>query len=677
MSNHLAGASSPYLLQHATNPVDWYPWGDEALEKAQNEDKPIFLSIGYAACHWCHVMAHESFENKSTADFLNEHFVSIKVDREERPDLDSIYMNFVVSTTGAGGWPLSIFLTPDGKPFYGGTYFPPFRSHNLPSFIEVLDSIARVWQTNRSAILSSSDKLANNLKTRPSTPPAPVNLSPELLQQAVHTIVQSYDWQNGGWGTAPKFPQSMPIEFLLSQASRGDQASLNMAEHALNSMGQGGIYDILGGGFARYSVDTTWLVPHFEKMLYDNAQLALVYLYAFQLTAKPSYREVCEATLDFVLCQLTGSSGGFYSSLDADSEGEEGKYYLWAFQEIRSALVDSADTDLFMAAYGVSESGNFDGRNILRRTMTGKELADRFHTEESAILPRLAALKKRLLEVRNGRVPPATDDKVLAAWNALMLSALAKAGRALGRQDYLVAATRNAAFILENMYQDGRLYRSWRDGIARHDAYLEDYAGLGLALLSLYQADPLPRWYLASCQLLEQILLHFTDPKGGFFDTSDTHEALLYRPKEVQDASTPSGNALAATLLLKLAAYEGRTDWRQLAGDLLSANLGIILRYPTAFSQWLIALDFYLGPAHEVAIVGEPSDSSTLSLLQPLWSGYYPRVLLSASAYPPPPGSPVLLNDRVMLHGKATAYVCQDFVCQLPVNEPSAMLAQL
>jgi len=677
MSNHLIHEGSPYLLQHADNPVDWYPWGAEALEIARREGKPIFLSIGYAACHWCHVMAHESFEDPATATLMNENFVSIKVDREERPDLDSIYMSFVVSTTGQGGWPLSVFLSSEGKPFYGGTYFPPVHRHNLPAFRDVLDTVVRLWRTDRTAILSSSENLTRSLQSRPAAQPGGEQLHPALLEQAVRTIAQSYDWQDGGWGGAPKFPQPMLIEFLLRQGARGDHGSLNMAAHALRRMAQGGMYDVLGGGFARYSVDSTWLTPHFEKMLYDNAQLALVYLHAYQIMGEPTFCELCEAILDFVLCEMSHPAGGFYSSLDADSEGEEGKYYLWTPHEIRSAVPDPQEAELFINAYGVSDQGNFEGRNILKRTLTDEQLAQHFDLAANSIPARLANLRKRLLEVRGSRVRPGTDDKVLVSWNSLTLAAFAEAGRALERSDYTQAAIRNATFILENMLLDGRLMRSWRAGEAKHAAYLEDHAGLALALLSLYQTDPNPRWYRAAVNLAAEMLAHFSDPAGGFFDTRDDHEPLLYRPMELQDNATPSGNAQAAMVLLLLATYEGRSDWRTLAEGMLSSNLGLMLRYPSAFAQWLCAADFAVGPVHEVAILGELADPDTQTLLQPLWRGYHPRLVLVASPYPPPAGSPTLLSDRPLLNGKPTAYVCQRFVCQQPVNDPDEMLRYL
>jgi len=683
MSNHLVNESSPYLLQHASNPVDWYPWSTEALEKARLEDKPIFLSIGYAACHWCHVMAHESFEDPATATLMNENFINIKVDREERPDLDSIYMSFLVATTGQGGWPMSVFLSPEGKPFYGGTYFPPDNRHNLPAFPDVLKKVARLWRSDRIAILTSSESLTQTLKPRPAAQPGGEQLNPALLQRVAHTIEQSYDWQNGGWGGAPKFPQPMLIEFLLRQGSRGDHASLDMAAHALRAMAQGGMYDVLGGGFARYSVDSTWLIPHFEKMLYDNAQLALAYLHAYQLIGEPGFREVCEATLDFVLREMTHPAGGFYSSLNADSEGEEGKYYLWSLHDIRSVLHDPQDADIINAAYGVSEQGNFEGllkRNVLRRRLTDEDLAQNFQLEVNAIPTRLADLRKRLLEVRSSRVRPGTDDKVLVSWNALMLTAFAEAGRAFERSDYTQAAIWNANFILENMFLGDKLVRSWREGIAKHAAYLEDHAGLAAALLSLYQTDPNPRWYQAAINLAGEILAHFgdkSDPTGGFFDTRDDHEELLYRPKDLQDNATPSGNALAATVLLQLATYEGRTDWRTLAEGMLSSYLGLIPRYPSAFAQWLCAADFAIGPVYELAILGDLADPGTQSLLQPLWQRYHPRLVLATSPYPALPGSPALLSDRPPLDGKPTAYVCQGFVCQHPVNTSDEMLLQL
>ncbi len=677
MPNHLIHETSPYLIQHADNPVDWYPWGTEALERARVEDKPIFLSIGYAACHWCHVMAHESFEDPAIALVMNTHFVNIKVDREERPDLDSIYMNFVVAITGQGGWPMSVFLTPEGKPFYAGTYFPPTPRHNLPAFQQVLQTVARLWREDRTRLLTSAEDFTTRLQVAPTSQAVGETLGLESLDHAKQVIAHSYDWQNGGWGGAPKFPQPMLIEFLLQRAERGDRSSLSMAEHTLKAMAQGGMHDLLGGGFARYSIDPSWLIPHFEKMLYDNAQLARVYLHAHFLTGEPAFREVCVATLDFVQREMTHPQGGFFSSLDADSEGEEGKFYLWTPDEIRSALPDPLEAKLALVVYNITGLGNFDGKNILRCTQTDAELARQFELPIDLVHSKLVRLQARLLEVRSRRVPPTKDDKVLVSWNALMLTAFAEAGRALGKQEYIDAATRNGDFILGNMHTGGRLFRSWREGVARHAAYLEDYAGLALALLSLYQANPNPCWYQGALGLVQEMLSHFSDPIGGFFDTRDDHETLLYRPKEMQDNATPSGNALAVLALLQLAAYEGRSDWRLQAEKMLSSNLGMLKRYPSAFAQWLQAAGFALGPVNEVAILGDPADIATKDLLQAIWRGYHPRMVLAASNYPPPAGSPGLLNERPLLNGKPTAYVCREFVCQQPVNTPEEMLVQL
>jgi hypothetical protein len=469
----------------------------------------------------------------------------------------------------------------------------------------------------------------------------------------------------------------MLIEFLLRQASRGDPLSLDMAVHALHAMARGGMYDVLGGGFSRYSVDPTWLVPHFEKMLYDNAQLALVYLHAYQLTSVTAFREVCEATLDFILRELSHPAGGFYSSLDADSEGEEGRYYLWTPQDIRDAYLSAHDAELMIAAYGVSESGNFEGKNILRRILTDEQLGSQYHQEAGSTADNIKKLGMDLLAARQARPRPASDDKVLVSWNALALTAFAQAGKAIDRPDYIQAAVRNAGFILENMYQDGRLIRSWREGKGKQAAFLEDYAGLGLGLLTLYQADPDTRWFQAAMSLLEHIMTHFPDPSGGFFDTTDEDQALLYRPHDLQDNATPSGNALAAVLLLGLSAYQGRSDWRAYAEHMLESNIDLILRYPAAFGQWACALDFALGPTFEVAILGDLDEPSTRDLISPLKHGYYPRLVLSASSYPPAEGSPALLIDRPLVNRKPSAYVCQDFVCQLPTNDRQVMLEQL
>lgn len=684
MSNQLFNENSPYLLQHAENPVDWYPWSEEALEKARREDKPIFLSIGYAACHWCHVMAHESFEDPDTAAIMNEHFINIKVDREERPDLDSIYMSAVVALTGQGGWPMSVFLTPDGKPFYGGTYFPPVRRFNMPAFREVLLGIARNWQEDRSRLIDAGSELTQHLHETQTFGASSEPLSEKYTDEAALRLAQTYDWVNGGWGAAPKFPQPMAIEFLLQRAARGDKLALDMGSHALHAMARGGMYDVIGGGFARYSTDDKWLVPHFEKMLYDNALLSRAYLHAYLLTQNLAFRRVCEETLDFIVREMKSppvgdgsSEGGFYSSLDADSEGEEGKFYVWTPEEISSALSDPQNTEFFLAAYGVTEQGNFEGQNVLQRALDDFALSERFNLPVDEIPGRLSVLHAQLLLARENRIRPGTDDKVLVSWNALALIAFAEASRYLKRPDYLAVARQNADFLLTELHPGDRLLRSWRKGHARHNAYLEDYAGLILGLLSLYQSDPDPWWFNSAIQLAEEMLQHFRDEQDGFYDTRDDHGPLVTRPKELQDNATPSGNSLAATALLQLAAYTGRGDWRDLAESMLVSIQGSAVRYPTAFSQWLCAIDFAINPVYEIAVLGEPLDPNTQALTQVIWSRWRPFSLAAISAFPPPQNAPPLLHDRPLLQDRPTAFVCQNFTCQLPVNSPQQLQAQL
>jgi uncharacterized protein YyaL (SSP411 family) len=677
MTNKLANENSPYLLQHAHNPVEWYPWGDEALQKARQEDKPIFLSIGYAACHWCHVMEHESFENPDTARQMNEHFINIKVDREERPDLDSIYMNAIVAMTGQGGWPMSVFLTPDGEPFWGGTYFPPVHRYNMPAFGEILEAIARLWANDRYKLLESSQEISEYLRNASQMPSSQEELSLEQVKQASQVLAQAYDWEKGGWGGAPKFPQPMSIEYALHQATRGDIFARDIAIHALSAMAQGGMYDVVGGGFARYSTDDSWLVPHFEKMLYDNAQLAGVYLQAFTLTRQAEFKRVCESTLDFVLRELTHPLGGFYSSLDADSEGEEGKYYIWTPQEIRDVLNNPADLEFIRTAYAFSQAGNFEGSNVLQRALNDTHLAEKFGMNPDEIQARLDRLHKIILAEREKRVRPTTDDKVLVSWNALMLLTFAEAARYLKRADYLQAAVRNADFLLTQLHPDDRLLRAWREGQARHNAYLEDYAALILGLLALYQSDPNPRWYQWASRLTDDMVEYFQDPSGGFFDTRSDHETLFTRPKDLQDNAIPSGNSLATSALLQMAAYSGRGEWRDIAVEALGSIVTVATRHPTAFAKWLSALDFAVGPVVEVAILGNFEDSHTQALIQALWSAPRLRLVVALAEYPPNPASPPLLHERGLLQDQPTAYICQNFLCRQPVNEPAQLLEQL
>jgi uncharacterized protein len=676
MANRLINEISPYLLQHAENPVEWYPWAQEALEKARQEQKPIFLSIGYAACHWCHVMAHESFEDPITAALMNELFINIKVDREERPDLDSIYMDAVVALTGQGGWPMSVFLTPEGEPFFGGTYFPPVRRYNMPAFREVLTHIHQLWQTDRSQLVEHARDLVKSLQP-PDTQGIPsARISPELLDQASITLARQYDWHNGGWGQAPKFPQPMAIEFLLRRAVQGDKMARDVAEHALKSMVKGGMYDVVGGGFSRYSTDNDWLVPHFEKMLYDNAQLALAYLHAYLVTDQPDYRRVCEETLDFVLSELSHPAGGFFSSLDADSEGEEGKFYLWKEEDIDSAISPPLVANLWKDAYGLKPGGNFEGHTIFQRQMSDEALAEKYSLADEQVSAYLIEARSQLTEFRSTRIRPATDDKVLTGWNGLMLIAFAEAGRSLNNDKYLDAAVKNANFLLTELRPEGALQRAWRAGRAQHPAFLEDYASLILGLTALYQADFNPRWYQAAQELAAEMKAKFADPGGGFFDTPQNHENLVIRPKSLQDNAIPSGNSLAILALLQLSAFSGETEDISLVEDMWKLAAHAVTRYPTAFAFWLTAMDYYLAPSQEVAILS-PDLDDVIHWTRAVYQQFIPHTIFAASTLPPPTGSPALLDNRPLLDNKTTAYVCRGFVCQQPTNDLSNFLKQL
>ena len=671
MPNHLVSETSPYLLQHAHNPVDWFPWSEEALEKAHREDKPIFLSIGYAACHWCHVMAHESFEDPQTARFMNENFINIKVDREERPDLDSIYMNAVISISGQGGWPMSVFLTPDGEPFYGGTYFPPTSRYGMPGFREVLAAIDHVWRDDREQAFQASKQLVEYLQnTSAWGGGASSSLSVGDLEKAAQKLVANYDWQHGGWGSAPRFPAPLTIEFLLQQGTRGLDQAVQAAGHALKTMERGGMYDVVGGGFHRYSTDDRWLVPHFEKMLYDNAQLAQAYLHAYQITGESSFKHTCEETLDFLLREMTHPLGGFYSSLDADSEDQEGKFYIWSLAEIKEVITDREELEFFLKIYPLSEGGNFEGKNILQKSIPENQLAADLGISEESVRQRLTNIHHRLLVARAKRTRPQTDDKILVVWNSFALKSLAEAGRSLGREDFLLAAQKNADFMLTNMYLENRLYRSWRGGQARHNAYLEDYAALCLGLIALYQADGNIRWYEWAVSLGSEMKTNFTDSAGGFFDTRRDHGNLVVRPKGEQDNAVPSGNALAALALLQLAEFSGDLEQRDEAEKLVAILRENCLNYPSAFSYWLQAMDFAVGPVQQVALVWPAGTSRPAEFIERVNRYYRPRTILAASAVPAGGIHPELLQDRSPLLGKPTAYVCQKFVCLRPTTSP-------
>ncbi|MFO7743601.1 MAG: thioredoxin domain-containing protein [Anaerolineae bacterium] len=663
MPNRLAEESSPYLQQHADNPVDWYPWGEEALQRARAEDKPIFLSVGYSACHWCHVMARESFEDQETAEILNEHFVSIKVDREERPDLDRIYMSAVQALTGSGGWPMSVFLTPDGKPFYAGTYFPPEPRYGMPSFKHVLRTIADAWERQRQELVEGGDRVVESIGRQMAARAPEQDLESEALARAFRSLRRDFDDQYGGWDGSPKFPQPMIVEFLLRHHHvTGEPEALRMAVKTLDSMARGGIYDQLGGGFHRYSVDERWVVPHFEKMLYDNAQLSRVYLHGWQVTGEPLFRAVVEETLDYVGREMTDPAGGFCATQSAESEGEEGKFFIWSSEEIERALDEGADR--FMSLYGVTPQGNFEGKNIL--TFSGM-------WEERQ---RTARARRQLFEVRQRRERPERDEKVLTAWNGLMLAAFAEAGQALQRRDYLEVADRNAAFLLDELRADeGHLLHTWRDGQAKGRAYLEDYTHFVDGLLALYQATFDPRWYQAAEELVGLMLERFRAAEGGFFDTGEAHEELVTRPRSVQDNAIPSGNSMAAWTLLRLTQLSLETRYADIAHRSLRQVQQLLAQYPLGFGQWLTALNYALADIREIAIVGHPEAPDVQAMLRVSRDGFQPHQVLAVGE---PGDTPVpLLQDRDRIHGKATAYVCVDFTCRQPVTDPEALRAIL
>jgi uncharacterized protein YyaL (SSP411 family) len=691
-TNRLINETSPYLLQHAHNPVDWYPWGEEALVRARVEDKPILLSIGYSACHWCHVMERESFENEQIADIMNRHYVSIKVDREERPDLDNIYMQAVQGMTGQGGWPMTVFLTPDGKPFYAGTYFPPqdrrYGQQVMPGFASILLGLAQAYQTQRAEIEEQANQVAAYLQKRSTTPLRPHEASrpPTNALDALHIVGQvlaeDFDATNGGFGSAPKFPNTMALELLLriylhqragemsALAQPRQFSELEIVETSLQKMARGGIYDQLGGGFHRYSVDSKWLVPHFEKMLYDNALLSRVYLHAYLMTGQMFYRRIAEETLDYVVREMTSPTGGFYSTQDADSEGEEGKFFTWTPVEIEQALPQE-DASLFIRYYGVTQRGNFEGKNILYVARDAQQLADEAKMSLEDLQAALQRSSATLFQRREQRVKPGRDEKVLTAWNGLMLRSFAEAARYLQRPDYLQVASKNAAFLLQELCKDGRLLRSYKDGQARVNGYLEDYACLADGLLALYEASFDPHWFSTARTLMDQAIALFADSQnGGFFDTGSDHETLISRPREIMDNATPAGNSVAADVLLRLAAFTGEQTYRRRADAYLQPMTDIMVQHPQAFSYALGALDFAISASKEIAVIGGPDAEDTRSLLATVNQHYLPNSVLASGA---PENSSAarqiaLLEDRPLKDGKATAYICHNFACQAPVN---------
>ena len=687
MPNHLINETSPYLLQHAHNPVEWYPWGEDALERSRSEDKPILLSIGYSACHWCHVMERESFENESIAGLMNQNFINIKVDREERPDLDAIYMEAVQMLTGSGGWPMTVFLTPEGKPFYGGTYFPPVDRQNMPGFPRLLLGIAEAYNTNKGEIQRVTQQLTEQMGRGSQVPRGTAILTVDVLHRAYSTLATNFDYQNGGFGMAPKFPQPMTPEFLLRYHDHGyNPRALELVELTLEKMAYGGIYDQVGGGFHRYSTDAYWLVPHFEKMLYDNALLARLYLHAFQITGKPLYRRITEETLDYVLREMTDSGGGFYSAQDADSEGEEGKFFVWTPEEVMDVLGEE-DGRVFSGYFGVTPNGNFEGKNILNVPRDPEAFAAEHELDQDQLESIVARGRTKLLEVRERRVHPLLDDKVLASWNGLMLRSFAEAGAALGRADYLEAAVKNAEFLTTVMYPQGRLLRTYRNGEAKLLGYLEDYSCVADGLIALYEATLDLRWLENAVAMADSMIeLFWDEATGGFYDTGSDHEALVIRPRDVFDNAQPCGGSVASDMLLKLAVFTGNDDYAAKAAVPLRSLHEHMARSPGGTGHWLSALDFYISAVKEVAVVGPSENAATSELLDTVrrqflpnkvLMGYDPSSLESTGLAGLNLGGYPLLEGRGMVNGQPTAYVCQNYVCQLPVTEPGPLLAQL
>ncbi|CAN5804415.1 thioredoxin domain-containing protein [soil metagenome] len=680
MANRLENETSPYLLQHKDNPVDWFPWGEDALEKARREDRPILLSVGYSACHWCHVMERESFEDEETARMMNEHYVSIKVDREERPDIDSIYMAAVQALTQHGGWPMTVFLTPDAAPFYGGTYFPPVPARGMPSFQQVLLSLADAYEKRRDEVFQSSESVRDYLQTATSAAIPKSTLGVELLDTAAESLKSQVDRMSGGFGGAPKFPQPMNLEVLLRHHHRtGDEDALAGVELTLKKMATGGIYDHLGGGFARYSVDERWLVPHFEKMLYDNALLVQLYLEAYQATGDDFYKRIAEETLDYVARDMTSPKGGFYAAEDADSEGVEGKFYVWTPDEIREVL-ESEEAKLAMRYWGVTEAGNFEGKNILNVAQSPETVAEELGLSTGELRERIEEVRAKLYAVREQRIRPGRDDKVLAAWNGLMLHSFAFAARVLHRDDYRDMAVKNADFLLAKLKSDGRLRRSYKDGRARFNGYLEDYAMVADGLVALYEATFETRWLSEADSLCDAMFELFWDAKSGtFYDTPADHEELITRPRDIYDNATPTGTSVAVNVLLKVALLLDRNDYRQRAETVLENLSGGMEKLPGAFGRLLSALDFHLSKPREIAIIGEPEAPDTQALVQTVYVHYLPNKVVAGRAEEDEESaaSVPLLADRLTVDSNATAYLCEGYVCQSPTTEPDELAVQL
>jgi uncharacterized protein YyaL (SSP411 family) len=664
--NRLANEVSPYLQQHKDNPVDWYAWGTEALERAKAEDKPMLISIGYSACHWCHVMAHESFEDPATAELMNEHFINIKVDREERPDIDSLYMTAVQAMTGQGGWPLNVFTTPEGVPFYGGTYWPPEDRMGMPGFRRVLDAVADTWANKREQIIEQGDQIRAALAHRPSGSADGGDIGIESIERAAQHLGGTYDPLNGGFGGAPKFPQAPVLSFLLhAHHLLDDRGSLTMAVETLEKMARGGIYDQIGGGFHRYAVDNVWLVPHFEKMLYDNAQLSQIYLDAYRITGQELFRRVAEQTLDYILREMTADQGGFYAAQDADSEGEEGKFYVWTPDEIR-AVLSAEDAELAERYFGVVEGGNFEGTSIL--TLAGNPDD---YTED------VKRIRQELHEARAKRVWPHRDEKIITSWNGMTIRALAEGGLVLGRPDFIQAAATCASFLKRDVDVNGVLHRSYGGGSARIPAFLEDYAQLVDGLMRLYEATLDLAWLAWAQDLTARMVNLFVDEEeGGFYDTSEQHDQLAIRPRELQDGATPSGSSVAADVLIRLGHVTSNDDMIQRGSDVLRSMRDFMEDQPLGFGRYLTAACRLLGTVREVSIASPPDDAGIRPFQEAIYGRYEPNAILGLVSDDAVAIMP-WLADRPVRNGQATAYLCEQFVCLPPVTVPADLTMQL
>ena len=679
MDNRLINETSPYLLQHAQNPVDWYPWGNDAFNRAKNEDKPILLSVGYSACHWCHVMESESFENLAIAEIMNEKFVCIKVDREERPDVDAIYMSAVQAMTGQGGWPMTVFLTPDGEPFFGGTYFPPQDRGGLPAFPRVLEVMADTYRDKRSEVLETSQKLISHIRGISPKDNDLEILESKIIDTAFSKLQDNFDNKYGGFGLQPKFPQPMIYEFLLKYYIKtGLPEALEMVEVTLNNMAAGGIYDHLRGGFHRYSTDTYWLLPHFEKMLYDNALLIRLYLHAYQVTGNNTYRVVVEETLDYVIAEMTDKSGGFFSSQDADTEGEEGKYFVWRPEEIED-LLGKEQGSLFNKYFNVDIDGNFEGMSILNVTMSKSDFMFSEGLEKSEFENLISQSKSLLLESRATRTSPGIDDKILTSWNSLMIGAFAEAGSILGRSDYVSIAERGADYILKTLVTEDRLLRTSRNGQAKLQGYLEDYSFLVNSLILLHEATLSQKWLNAAIKFTENMINLFWDKKNKqFYDTGIDHESLIIRPINFQDNAIPSGAAIAADVLLKMAVITGRKEFEQYGKDALKSSVPMLNQYPLGAGHWLCVLDFYLDKTKEIVVLGKSKSCDTKELVAEVFRHYIPnRVFVGNDVEDETVSNLPILQRKNLVNGKATAFVCEDYVCSLPSSTPESFAKQL